>query len=496
MANRTTKTYGRAKKRYEDPIAPFVMPSDTQAEIAVIGCVMMYKDLIDRTVELVSREMIWTVYYQGIWDAITALIAKQSPIDINTIISECIVAGHLPENADTEQTSVLRGRLLDAQCLVIGNRSSHETYCESLRFAHERRCAILTAQNLIQATLNAWVPDDMDVAKAEAAGDLAGRSKDLGTVSDMQIILDEVYDAAAERASSDGPRYGVPTPFQKLNDVLGGGIQEADLVVIAGRPSMGKTALATQFGIHACANGRHVVMYSLEMSKHLIGTRVFSMIASVQSHLIRNATNGDTNWQALVDARAFCQDMKMRWSVDDRSDHTPSSIAAASRILARERGPIGMIIVDYLDLVRPDRLSDSRPTEIGDICRDMKSLAKFHNCPVLLLCQIARKSEERGDKVPQMSDIADSSKIEAAADVILFPWRPGYYQSLKSDAANIFRQEEVDLIVAKQRNGPRCMVKVGFVQAYTRFEELNEMGQLGDSHVPDNVRSPYKEDDY
>ena len=190
----------------------------------------------------------------------------------------------------------------------------------------------------------------------------------------------------------------------------------------------------------------------------------------MQSNLIRGARPGQGGWDRLVDAAKIVR--KMRWSVDAKSDHSPTSMAAQIREWNRKKGPVELIIIDYLQLIRADRASDNKNNEVGDIMRDLKAIAKENNAPIILLSQLSRAVEGRSEKKPVLSDLRDSGNIEQDADLVIFPYRAAYYQQFDDSARiNIFEKQSVQLIVAKHRNGPTGCVDVGFVPAFTRFEE-------------------------
>ena len=451
----------RQKPVYRAPVE-FTQPSNVDAEQSALGAMLIEAVAVDEVRQIVGRDDFQGERHRLVFDAITRLHDRLEAVDLTTVTSELRAMDALETVGGVSYIVVLYDRVPAAV------NARH--YANLVRFEAIRRNRIDAHLNGIQATLQAETPEELDRTLVESVSNLEGESvKRDGQSDEMCDLVMDVYEKASARSDGFEKEAGIATPFRRLNEMTGG-CQPADLVVVAGRPSMGKTALAMEFGIDACLKGHHVAFFSLEMAKDLISTRLLSMIGEVQSNLIRGARPGEGGWDRLVNAAKIVR--KMRWSVDAKSDHSPTSMAAQIREWNRKKGPVELIIIDYLQLIRADRASDNKNNEVGDIMRDLKAIAKENNAPIILLSQLSRAVEGRSEKKPVLSDLRDSGNIEQDADLVIFPYRAAYYQQFDDSARiNIFEKQSVQLIVAKHRNGPTGCVDVGFVPAFTRFEE-------------------------
>jgi replicative DNA helicase len=272
---------------------------------------------------------------------------------------------------------------------------------------------------------------------------------------------------------------GLSTGFREL-DYVTAGLQKSDLVIIAARPSMGKTSLCLNIGEHvALREGKTVAIFSLEMSKEQLVQRMICSQAEVNAHRLRLGMLPDTAWQRL--ARAVQELWNARIFIDDTPDISVLEMRAKCRRLRAEHG-LDLVIVDYLQLMRSHRRAENRTQEISDIARALKGLARELAVPIIALSQLSRAVEHRENKRPMLSDLRESGSIEAEADVVAFIYRPEYYamkEAVSSDdveAGTMPREEgrveEAEIIVAKQRNGPTGTVRVGFKPDYARFVPL------------------------
>jgi replicative DNA helicase len=258
---------------------------------------------------------------------------------------------------------------------------------------------------------------------------------------------------------------GVPTGFEKLDDITSG-LQKSDLVIIAGRPSMGKTALAMNIAQYAALEaGIPVAIFSLEMSKEQLALRMLSSEARVDSQRIRRGFLGEADWPKLITAAGRLSEAQI--FIDDSPAISALEMKAKARRLKSEVN-LGLIILDYLQLMRGGGYKDSREQEISEISRSLKTLAKELNVPVIALSQLNRKLEDRTNKRPQMADLRDSGAIEQDADLIAFIYRDEVYDKSEENP----EKGMAEIIVGKQRNGPTGMVKLAFQDKFARFENL------------------------
>ena len=259
---------------------------------------------------------------------------------------------------------------------------------------------------------------------------------------------------------------GVPTGFIDL-DRMTAGLQAGDLVVLAARPSMGKTAFAINIAEHvALEAGLPVAVFSMEMGAAQLAVRIVGSIGRIDQSHLRTGRLTDEEWPRLTEAIERLRTVSLH--IDETPGLTPSELRASARRLARQQGKLGLIVVDYLQLMTGSvSEGENRATELGEISRGLKALAKELQCPVLALSQLNRSVEQRTDKRPMMSDLRESGAIEQDADIIMFIYRDDYYNKEKSPEPGV-----AEIIIGKQRNGPTGTVKLTFVKPLTRFENL------------------------
>jgi replicative DNA helicase len=258
---------------------------------------------------------------------------------------------------------------------------------------------------------------------------------------------------------------GVATGFDKLDD-LTSGLQNSDLIIIAGRPSMGKTAFALNIAQYAALEiGVPVAIFSLEMAREQLATRMLAAEARVDSQRLRKGFLGETDWPKLTTAAGRLSDAPIY--IDDTPAITVMEMKAKSRRLKADKG-LGLIVLDYLQLMRGSAFKDSREQEISEISRSLKALAKELSLPVIALSQLNRKVEDRTSRRPQMADLRESGAIEQDADVIAFIYRDEVYNQSEDNP----EKGMAEIIIGKQRNGPTGIVKLAFQEKYTRFENL------------------------
>jgi replicative DNA helicase len=288
-----------------------------------------------------------------------------------------------------------------------------------------------------------------------------------------QLVVD-LLDRVQEMADNQNDITGVPTGFVDF-DRMTSGLQPGDLIVLAARPSMGKTALAINIAEHVAVNeGLPVAVFSMEMGASQLAVRIVGSIGRVDQGHLRTGKLSDDEWPRLTEAIEKLRNVSLH--IDETPGLTPSELRANARRLARQCGKLGLIVVDYLQLMSGSSSSggDNRATEIGEISRGLKMLAKELQCPVIALSQLNRSVEQRTDKRPMMSDLRESGAIEQDADVIMFIYRDDYYNKESKEPG------VAEVIIGKQRNGPTGTVKLAFLKPLTKFESLASGYNNGD----------------
>jgi replicative DNA helicase len=285
-----------------------------------------------------------------------------------------------------------------------------------------------------------------------------------GGPESVRPLLAQAIEKIDELYLTKGALTGLSTGFQDLDDITNG-MQPSDLVIIAGRPSMGKTALMMNIAESAViSGGKPVLVFSLEMPSHSLIMRMLSSLGRIDQGKIRTGQLGDDDWPRLTSAVTLLNDKPL--FIDDTAALTPTEMRARSRRIVREHGPLGLIVVDYLQLMQISGTPENRAVEISEISRSLKSIAKEFNCPVIAGSQLNRSLEQRTDKRPVMSDLRESGAIEQDADVIMAVYRDEVYHEDTPDKGI------AEIIILKQRNGPIGRKKLAFVGRYTKFEDL------------------------
>jgi replicative DNA helicase len=288
----------------------------------------------------------------------------------------------------------------------------------------------------------------------------------------MDTLVVDLLDRVQEMADNPNDITGVPTGFYDL-DRMTSGFQAGDLVVLAARPSMGKTALAINIAEHvALHEGLPVAVFSMEMGAAQLAVRVVGSIGRIDQTHLRTGKLSDEEWPRLTEAIEKLRTVSLH--IDESAGLNSSELRANARRLARKCGKLGLIVVDYLQLMSGSGgggNGENRATELGEISRGLKMLAKELQCPVIALSQLNRSVETRTDKRPMMSDLRESGAIEQDADIIMFIYRDDYYTKELSKEPGV-----AEVIIAKQRNGPTGTVKLAFLKPITKFESLASGG--------------------
>ena len=288
----------------------------------------------------------------------------------------------------------------------------------------------------------------------------------------MDTLVVTLLDRVQEMADNPNDVTGVPTGFYDL-DRMTSGLQAGDLVVLAARPSMGKTALAINIAEHVALNeGLPVAVFSMEMGAAQLAVRVVGSIGRIDQSHLRTGKLSDDEWPRLTEAIEKLRNISLH--IDESAGLNSSELRANARRLARKCGTLGLIVVDYLQLMSGTSTNsngENRATELGEISRGLKMLAKELQCPVIALSQLNRSVETRTDKRPMMSDLRESGAIEQDADIIMFIYRDDYYTKEASKEPGV-----AEIIIAKQRNGPTGVVKLAFLKPITKFESLASGG--------------------
>ncbi len=438
-----------------------VPPHSIEAESSVLGGLLLDNGAWDRVGDLLVDGDFYRHEHQLVYSAIGALVNASKPADVITVFE------HLQSQGHAESVGGLG--YLNSLAQYVPSASNIRRYAEIVRERAILRKLVSASDEIATQAFNPkGKPVDKILDEAEQKifniGEEGSRMKQ--GFQSMDSLVVELLDRVQEMADNPNDITGVPTGFHDL-DRMTSGLQPGDLVVLAARPSMGKTAFAINIAEHVALNeGLPVAVFSMEMGASQLAVRIVGSIGRVDQGHLRTGKLTDEEWPRLTEAIERLRTVSLH--IDETPGLTPSELRANSRRLARQCGKLGLIVVDYLQLMSGSSGSDgdNRATELGEISRGLKMLAKELQCPVIALSQLNRGVEQRTDKRPMMSDLRESGAIEQDADIIMFIYRDDYYNKDSKDPG------VAEIIIGKQRNGPTGTVRLAFLKPLTRFESL------------------------
>ena len=440
-----------------DPSVERLPPHSIETEESLISSIMIEGAVFLDIVEILSPEDFYRPPHQKIFDAMTELFRKNEPIDFVTVLNMLKERGELEKVGGGQALA----RLMNEAPVAVN--APH--YAKIIR---DKACL----RRLIEKSNAIARQCYEDRGNVEEIIDFAENS--IFEISEDKInpafhplnkIVDSAVDTIVARQDNKAMVTGVPTGYSKLDEMTAG-LQPSDLIILAARPSMGKTALALNIARNAAFNSNiPVAVFSLEMSKEQLGLRMLCSEARLDSSRLRGGFLDKGDWQRITDAASVLTDLPL--FIDDSPSISAIEIRAKSRRL-KMSDDIGLIIVDYLQLIKGRSSAERRDLEIAEISRSLKALAKELEVPVMALSQLNRKLEERGDKRPVLSDLRESGSLEQDADIVAFIYRDEVYNRDENNP----ERGKAELVIRKQRNGPIGTVNLAFLDTYTRFENL------------------------
>ena len=435
-----------------------VPPHSTEAEQSVLGALMLNNEAWFDVSDIVAPSDFYRPQHRIVFEAMAALSRDNQPLDAVTV-SEALPSRGLLEKA---------GGIAYLAELVDGTpgASNVSAYARIVRDRSTLRKVIAAANQIVEKAFVREGQSDaevLDYAEQEIFRISEDRAKSDGP-QDINPLLDNTVRRVKELSKSKGGITGLATGFADL-DRLTAGLQKADLVIVAGRPSMGKTSLAMNMVEHAIMNSdAPTLVFSLEMPADQLVMRMLSSLARIDQSRMRIGDLEEKDWDRFSAAAGQLRDRPLH--IDDTAALTPNEIRARARRVSRQYKRLGLIVVDYMQLMRGSGPAENRTTEISEISRSLKALAKEMSCPVIAAAQLNRALESRTNKRPIMADLRESGAIEQDADVILFIYRDEVYNE-ETDDVGI-----AEIIIGKQRNGPIGTVKLSYLNQLTRFEDL------------------------
>ena len=458
-----------SKPRNSDPVIDQlrVPPHSIEAEQSVLGGLMLDNQAWDRISDQLNDSDFYRDEHKRIFRQIRNLLESARPADVVTVAEALDAAG------DAERTGGLA--YLGELAANTPSAANIKRYAEIVRERSVLRQLVATADEIAGDALNP-LGRDAEALLDEAERKIfaiaeAGAGHSEGFVH-INPLLTQVVEKIQELHDRDNPSdiTGVPSGFLDL-DQKTSGMQPGDLIIVAGRPSMGKTAFAINIAENvAVETGLPVGIFSMEMGGAQLAQRMLASIGRLNSQNLRTGRMNDDEWSRLSFALGKLHEAPIY--IDETGGLSPANLRARARRLARQYGgKLGLLVIDYIQLMSGNRQGENRATEVSEISRSIKALAKELHVPIIALSQLSRKVEERTDKRPMMSDLRESGAIEQDADVILMMYRDEYYNRDNPDNKGM-----AEVIIGKQRNGPTGTVRLAFIGEFTRFENLASGG--------------------
>lgn len=438
------------------PAGERALPHNLEAERCVLGSILINNSAFNVAAELVKADDFYRDAHRRVFDRIAGLSERGQAIDLVTLREALDRAGDLEKIGGPAYISAL------ADGVPRSTNVAH--YAQIVKEKATLRNLIHSANKIVSSAYA--TDDDADAVLDRAQQEIFAIAEDRihsGFVSMEQLVKDG-FETVERIQAQKGLVTGVPTGFADIDD-LTAGLQPADLVIVAARPSMGKTAFALNVGLHVGTRGERTVgIFSLEMAKEQIFLRMLTAEADVDAHRLRTGMLSDSDWSGL--SAALGRLGQARVFVDDTPAIGVLEMRAKSRLLKETHG-LDLVIIDYIQLMQGRGRFENRTQELAAISRSLKGLAKELNVPVVALSQLSRAPESRADRRPQLSDLRESGALEQDADVVMFIFREEMYDE-KPENSGL-----AEVIIGKQRNGPTGTVKLAFLKQYTRFANLS-----------------------
>ena len=446
-----------------------IPPHSIEAEQSVIGSMLIAPDSWDKVAEIVIESDFYNRSHQVIYQSILKLLANNQPVDVITTSEHLEQHDMLDEAGGFAYLAELAKNTPSAANVV--------SYAKIIKERAIVRELIGVAHEIAEVGYNPEGRDSADVldmAESRVFEIAEKRTGENEGPRNVESVLGKTIDRLEQLVKNNKAVTGVSTGFVDL-DKKTSGMQRSDLIIVAARPSMGKTTFAMNLAENAMMlEEKPVLVFSLEMPSEQLMMRMLASLSRVDQTKIRTAQLDDDDWARISNTMAMLKD-KDNLFIDDSSGLTPMDVRSRARKLARDKGGISMIMIDYLQLMRVPSLSDNRTLEIAEISRSLKALAKELEVPVIALSQLNRSLEQRADKRPINSDLRESGSIEQDADLIMFIYRDEVYNENSEDKG------VSEIIIGKQRNGPIGTSRLAFQGQFSRF---------------DNYTGPERDDEY
>lgn len=443
----------------QDLAALKLAPHSVEAEQAVLGGLMIAGERWDQIADVVSAPDFYRSSHRLIFAEMARLIEDDEPIDVITLAEKLNAKRQLDDVGGLPYLAELAKNTPSA--------ANIRAYANVVRERASLRSLIAVASAIVDSGYNTEgrSSDELLDEAERKIMQIAEERPKVGGPEEVNPLLKQAVERIDELFNSDSDITGLSTGFSKLDEQTSG-LQRSDLVIVAARPSMGKTVLGMNLVEHAVLHqDKPVVVFSMEMPSEAIIMRMISSIGRINQTKVRTGKLDEEDWPKLSSAVSKLKDRPL--FIDDTPALTPTEVRSRVRRIAREHGQIAMIMVDYLQLMQVAGAKEGRTAEISEISRSLKSIAKEFDCPVVALSQLNRSLEQRPNKRPVNSDLRESGAIEQDADVIMFIYRDEVYNEESPDKGI------AEIIIGKQRNGPIGSSRLAFIGQFTRFDNLS-----------------------
>ena len=438
-----------------------VQPQALEAEQAVLGSMLTTKEAVSKSMQWLTADHFYKTSHERIFACMVDLFEKGEPVDAISVVNK------LKKKKELE--SVGGAFYITGLAESVPTTANVEHYSKIVLEKHLLRTLIKVSHDVSKDAFEDSQDVDQILDSAESAIFNISEKRLRGGFKHIDPILHHAFEELDKIASKPGSVTGVPSGLMDLDDMTSG-FHPGELIIVAGRPGMGKTALALSMGRNAAVLEKTGVgMFSLEMANHQLAMRLLCAEGRVDSHLVRTGKLPKTQWKNLSIAVGSLAEAPIY--LDDTPGMSVLEVRAKARRLKAEKD-VGLIIVDYLQLMTGPKGSESRQQEISQISRSLKNLAKEIDLPVIGLSQLSRAVESRSDRRPQLSDLRESGAIEQDADLVIFLYRPWVYTQEDDDRG------KAEIIVAKQRNGPTGIIEATFIDRFARFENMSAFVEM------------------
>lgn len=438
-----------------------IPPSAIEAEESLIGAMLLSPEAVSVAYETVQAEDFYRPLHGQIFGAIMALTHAGEPVDYVTVQAKLQERG----------AAVIELAVLSSLQMNTPSATNAQHYAEIVRDKAQQRRLIAVGGEIVDDSYLAT--DDVVglIDEAERKINQIGDNRRIDTVSPLQRLLLSEADILEERGETRGQFNGLETGYKSLDLILQG-LQPSSMTIIGARPATGKTAFALGILIHVGAVvKRPALFFSLEMSRQELAERILASTARIDSSKLRTGDLSDADWNRAHEAFGFLQSAQV--FIDDNPSLTVMDVRSRARRIKQQQGDLGVVIVDYLQLMSSRGRAENRQVEVSDMSRSLKILARELQCPVIALSQLSRKLEDRADKRPMMSDLRESGSLEQDADVVLFLFRPEQYGEVAND-----KKSEAEIIVGKNRNGPTRTAHLTWRGEFARFDNVAEAREI------------------